>query len=217
MEFLKELFTEPLSFETFSKAVTDKGFKLADLSSGKYVDKDKLDKANTDLNDAKTTIQTLTTEAETLKTNGANADEWKSKFETLQNDIAEKEKIAKEEQAKAEREANILNRYNSVCVDKDGNPLEWSHDAIKTSYLQKFTEALGDETNTGKSDADIFKALTNDDVGAFKTTQPVVQLRGASPLNVEGITKEAFTKMGYAERTQLYSENPNLYNELKGE
>ena len=46
MDFLKELFTEPLSFEAFSKAVAEKGFKLADLSSGKYVDKDKLDTIN---------------------------------------------------------------------------------------------------------------------------------------------------------------------------
>lgn len=52
MEFLKELFTEPLSFDAFSKAAVDKGFKLADLSSGRYVDKDKLDKANADLKTA---------------------------------------------------------------------------------------------------------------------------------------------------------------------
>ena len=39
MDFLKELFTKPLSFEEFSAAVTSKGIKLADLSSGDYVAK----------------------------------------------------------------------------------------------------------------------------------------------------------------------------------
>lgn len=38
MDFLRELFSEPLSFEAFSKAVQEKGVKLADLSTGKYAD-----------------------------------------------------------------------------------------------------------------------------------------------------------------------------------
>lgn len=45
MDFLKELFTKPLSFEEFSAAVTSKGIKLADLSSGEYVAKGKLTEA----------------------------------------------------------------------------------------------------------------------------------------------------------------------------
>ena len=217
MEFLKELFTEPLSFEAFSKAVTDKGFKLADLASGKYVDKDKLDKAIGDLKAANDTVTTLTGELQTLKDNNATAEEWKKKFEDLQNDVSEKEKAAKAEREKAEREANILSRYNAVCVDKDGKALEWSHEAIKAAYLQRFTDALSDEANVGKSDADIFHALTKDDAAAFRGVQPVVNLKGASPLGAEALTKEAFAKMDYASRTKLYNENPTLYNELKGE
>lgn len=45
MDFLKELFTKPLSFEEFSAAVTSKGIKLADSSSGEYVAKGKLTEA----------------------------------------------------------------------------------------------------------------------------------------------------------------------------
>lgn len=186
MEFLKDLFTEPLSFEAFSKAVTDKGIKLADLASGRYVDKDKLDKANADLKTANDTISTMTNELEGLKNSNASAEDWEKKFNDLQTEISEKEKTAKEEKEKAEREANILSRYNAVCVDKDGKPLEWSHEAVKSAYLQKFTEALSDEANTGKSDADIFHALTKDDGAAFKGISPIVQLKGASPLNAGG-------------------------------
>ena len=64
----------------------------------------------------------------------------------------------------------------------DGKPLEWSHEAIKTAYLQKFTDALSNEANVGKSDADIFHALTKDDAAAFKGVQPTVSLKGANPL-----------------------------------
>ena len=147
MEFLKELFTEPLSFEAFQEAVTAKGFKLADLSGGKYVDKSKLDKAIGDLKTANETVTTLTSELNALKDNNATAEEWRKKYEDLQKDIDSKEKAAKAKKEKAEREANILNRYNAVCVDKDGKALEWSHEAIKTAYLQKFTDALSDEAN----------------------------------------------------------------------
>lgn len=41
MEFLKQLFQRPLSFEEFSKAVAENGVKLADLSTGNYVSKAK--------------------------------------------------------------------------------------------------------------------------------------------------------------------------------
>ena len=201
------------------EGITDEQLKAILDLNGTDINKTKgeYDTLKGELDTAKGTISTMTTELQGLKDSNANADEWKSKFETLQNDIAEKEKAANEATAKAEREANIANRYSSVCVDKDGNPLEWSHDAIKTAYLQKFNEAISDETNTGKSDADIFHELTKDDAVAFKGVQPQVQLRGGSPIGGEGLTKETFAKMAYADRTKLYTENPTLYNELKGE
>lgn len=143
------------------------------------------DTLKTKLKEAEGTIQTLTAEAETLKNNGADAEAWKTKFETLQNDIAEREAAAKAEREKAEREADIKSRYNAVCVDKNGKPLEFTHDAIRAEYLRKFSEILSDIDNTeyrGKSDADIFHALTKDDAAAFKGVQPTVNIRGANPL-----------------------------------
>lgn len=216
MEFLKELFTEPLSFEAFEKAVNAKGFKLADLSSGNYVAKDKFDKANNDLKTAQDSVKTITEELQGLKDKNATAEDWKAKFEQLQADNAEKEKQAKEQKEAEEKARNIEARYNAICVDKDGKPLEFTHDAIKASYLQKFTEALADETNTGKSDADIFHALTKDDATAFKTVQPDINIPGAKQLG-GNLTQNDFAKMNYMERAKLYSENQTLYNELKGE
>ena len=138
----------------------------------------------TDLKGKKEAFDTLNNEFENLKTSNAAAEDYKTKFEQLQNDIAEKEKAAKEEKEKAEREANILSRYNAAAVDKEGKPLEWSHEAIKNDYLHKFTEALSDAANEGKSDADIFNALTKDDGAAFKVPNAQNVFGGAD--NVSG-------------------------------
>lgn len=200
----KEVFMKREELKQIIEGITDEQLKAILDLNGADINKTKgeYDALKSELDTAKETISTLTTEAETLKTNNANADEWKSKFETLQNDIAEKEKAAKEAAEKAEREANILNRYNSVCVDKDGNPLEWSHDAIKNAYLQKFTEALADETNTGKSDADIFHALTKDDAVAFKGITPQVNLKGGSILGSSTEDVQARSIMGLPTETK---------------
>lgn len=213
MEFLKELFTEPLSFEAFSKAVIDKGFNLVDISKGKYVDRDKLDKANAELKTAKETISTMTTELDGLKANNASAEEWRQKYETLQHDVSEKERIAKEEAAAAEKEANLQARYSAVCVSKDGKPLEWTHNAIKDAYFTKFAAAVEDKANIGKSDADIFNNLVKDDATAFKGVQ-VVTLAGGKPIDIHGVSKEDFMKMGYAERLHLKTEQPELYKSM---
>lgn len=164
----------------------------------------------------KTAFDNLNAEFEKLKESNASAEDYKTKLEDLKKDIAEKEKAAKEEKEKAEREANILSRYNAVAVSKDGKPLEWTHEAIKADYLHKFTEALNDSANEGKSDADIFHELIKDDGAAIKVPGAQTIYGGASNVGGGNITKEAFAKMGYKERVKLYNENKELYNTLNG-
>ena len=48
-EFLKELFGDgALKYDDFEKALGEKGLKLANLTEGKYVDKDKFIKVEND-------------------------------------------------------------------------------------------------------------------------------------------------------------------------
>lgn len=162
MEFLRSLFTAPLSFEAFVEAVNKAGFKLADLSTGNYVDKSKFDKVSNELTEAKTTISTLTSEAEELRTKGATADEWKDKFEQLENENKEKAEKAEAERLEAEKAAAIDGRFDAAIGDK-----KFSHDAIRADYRRKFGEALESKDYEGKSDAEIFHALTKDDSSAF--------------------------------------------------
>ena len=91
MEFLKELFTEPLTFEAFSKAVSEKGYKLANLSGGEYVDKKKLTDALFKNKELTEQLSTMSGETQELKDKGATAEDYKSKFEQLQADIERKE------------------------------------------------------------------------------------------------------------------------------
>lgn len=212
MEFLKELFTEPLSYEGFEKAVNAKGFKLADLSGGEYVSKDKFDKANNELKEVKETLTTVTTELDGLKANNASAEEWKQKYETLQHDVSEKERIAKEEAAAAEKKANYQARFSAVAVDENGKPVKL-HPGIEKYYREKFYEAIEDKANIGKSDAEIYHALIKDDSEYNKPVQ-IVTLVGGKPINTHGVSKEDFMKMGYAERLQLKTEQPELYKSM---
>ncbi len=51
----------------------------------------------------------------------------------------------------------------------------------------------------------------------FEASSPPPKFSDKSnPGGSSDVTKEVFAKMGYAERTNLFSENPELYKELKG-
>lgn len=172
-----------------------------------------LEAVQVDLTTANSTIAQITSELDGLKANNASAEEYKTKFEELQKQIADKEAQEKAEKAAAEKEANIKARYTAASVDKDGKPLEWAHDAIRDSYYNKFAAALEDKANEGKSDADIFHALTKDDATAFKGVQAFV-LEGGKPIDTHGVSREDFAKMGYAERLKLKTEQPELYKAI---
>ena len=169
----------------FAEATDEQLKKIMDLNGSDVErEKGKLSALEKELEDKKAAFDTLNGEFETLKANNASAEDYKAKFEKLQEDIAAKEKKEKEAKEKAERDENILNRYNAVAVDKDGKPLEWTHEAIKADYLNKFSEALNDKANEGKSDADIFSALTKEDGAAFKVPGAQTVFGGAN--NVSG-------------------------------
>lgn len=185
---------------------------------GKEISKEQATQATVEdlknqLKQANETILTITTELDSLKANNASAEEWRQKYETLQHDVSEKDRIAKEEAAAAEKQANLQARYESAAVSKDGKPLEWTHEAIKNDYFTKFAAAVEDKANIGKSDADIFNSLVKDDATAFKGVQ-VVTLAGGKPINTRGVSKEDFMKMGYAERLHLKTEQPELYKAI---
>lgn len=130
MEFLKELFGEKaLTFDEFSKAVEAKKIKLADLSGGAYVSKDKLDAK---IDELKAVQESLSQRDEALKKwDGVDLDKLKAENEAktaeLNKQLAElKKQNAVETTLLAEniQDLKAIKAYidfDTVKVDEDGS------------------------------------------------------------------------------------------------
>ena len=189
------------------KSVADKIF--AERSKEIEAEKAKREKVEADLEANKKSLESLTKEFETLKTSNASAEEYKSKYEAI---VAENE--AKARQAEADRIAKekaegIDKRFDAVVGEK-----KFTHSAIRAEYRRQFETALSDKANEGKSDADVFHALTKDDATAF-TGVTAVRLQGGRPQGVGGkqyATKEEIMAIkDSAERISAIQNNPTLF------
>lgn len=163
MEFLKSLFTKPLSYDEFVAAVAGAGLKLADLSGGEYVAKGKLTEV-TDKNKALADkIASYERTIGEMKASAGNADALKSKITELEKTIADRDAA---EKAAAEAAA-IAGRFDAVSADKP-----FLNDFTKDGMLREFREAIGKPEYKGKGDAEIFAALTKDRDGIFANPNP---------------------------------------------
>ena len=137
--------------------------------------KSKVTALEADLKEKNKDFDKLNSEFEALKESGASAEDWKAKFEALQADNVAKEKQAEADRIMREKQESVNNRFTAVLGDK-----KFTHDAIKADYLKKFGDALDSKDYEGKSDADIFHALTKDDASAFEGVN-VFKLAGGRP------------------------------------
>ena len=187
------------------KEVAEKIF--AERSKEIETDKAKREKLEAELKEKKESLESLTTEIDTLKTSGKNAEEIQAKLDAL---IAERE--AEKAKAEADRLAkekadNVLSRFNAVKK-------KFKHNDIEQAYLKRFSDAIESKDFEGKSDTEIYHELTKDD--DCHEGVKAVHLAGGTPSGVGGksVTREDFNKMSYKERLQIYNENQALYNEL---
>ena len=182
MDFSSIFNGESLTLEQFNERTAS--LKLADLSTGEYVAKGKYDadvkKARDDLKNARETISALE----------AN----KGDMDTLQAEL-DKYKKAEEARTKAEQEAQAraatLERFKAAKGDK-----EFSSEYAESGVLEAFSKALADPANTGKGDAELFAALTQDAVGLFKNPQQEqVVIRGVNHQGGTIYTADQIRKM----------------------
>lgn len=144
--------------EVAEKIFAERGKEIA-------AEKTKREELEIALGETDKSLAKITEELNTLKETNADANEWKTKFEKLEKEIAEKEAQAAADKEAKEKADNIANRFKAVLGEMKK---EFSHSAIEADYLKKFGEALDVEENKSKSDEDIFHALTKDDASAFK-------------------------------------------------
>ena len=154
---------------TFADATPEQIKDLLDINSadiGRALGKQKeeLDTAQTDLATAKNRIKEL---------EATNGD-----AEAMRKKIAEYEeadKRRKEESEAAAALAKVTARFDAAAGDK-----QFIHEMVRKGVLDDFAKALKDEGNAGKSDVDIFDALTKDK-DYFKAQNQAMNMGRANP------------------------------------
>lgn len=194
---------------------TDEQLKAVMDLNGADVEKakSKVTALEAELKDKKADFDKLNSEFEALKTSNASGEDWKAKFEALQAENVAKEKQAEADRILAEKNADIERRFSECVGDK-----EFSHEAIKSEYLKKFSDALDSEEYKGKGDSDIFHALTKDDSAAF-TGVTAVKLAGGRPQGIIGSSKyntreEIYKIKDSATRQAEMLAHPHLFPEI---
>ena len=109
--------------------------------------------------------------------------------EKVRNDTS----LAEREQALAQREAELQQQKEAVeleqRLDKVRGDRKFTHEYVRQGVLADFQKALADEANKGKSDVEVFDALTKDKdgqpiLGIFETPPPKHKLVIPPPGNV---------------------------------
>lgn len=119
--------------------------------------KGELETVRADLEKANGTLKEYETTIADLKKSAEGNEDFKKKFEDLEQRIAD-EKAAAEKKAKEEaEEAEYANRFKTVVGEQ-----KWRDELTEKAVYAEFKTALQDETNKGKGDKDILAALTQD-------------------------------------------------------
>lgn len=119
--------------------------------------KGELETVKADLEKANGTLKEYETTIADMKKSAEGNEDFKKKFEDLEQRIAD-EKAEAEKKAKAEaEEAEYSNRFKTVVGEQ-----KWRDELTEKAVYAEFKTALQDEANKGKGDKDILAALTQD-------------------------------------------------------
>ncbi len=148
-EDIKKIF--PDATEEQLKGLLD--INTADIGKAKG----ELEAVKADLEKANGTLKEYETTIADMKKSAEGNEDFKKKFEELEQRIAD-EKAEAEKKAKEEaEEAEYSNRFKTVVGEQ-----KWRDALTEKAVYAEFKTALQDETNKGKGDKDILAALTQD-------------------------------------------------------
>ena len=109
-----------------------------------------LEKANGTLKEYETTIADMKKSAE-------GNEDFKKKFEDLEQRIADEKAEAERKEKEAAAEAEYSSRFKTVVGEQ-----KWRDELTEKAVYAEFKTALQDEVNKGKGDKDILETLTKD-------------------------------------------------------
>ena len=202
MEFLKNVFGEnALSFEEFKAAVeNDKNIKLANLTEGKFVDKEKLERKIAELEEAQTTITKL-------KESSADVEQLKQTIA----DYEQKEQKRSEDEAAAKELEEIKSRFSSLKGEN-----AFLNEGTERWIFDEFKNAITLEENKGKSDVDIYASITKDK-NIYENpnkliTTPTGNIGGGTAYKSK---EDILSIKDRSTRTKAILENPQYFPELQ--
>ena len=201
MEFLKEKLGEEL-YNQVAEKLKDSGMKLADLSTGAYVGKEKFDAQAEKLKLADEQLKAANkqiAEFKDMDVDGikAAAGEWKGKAEQAEKDAAAKIQAMEFDYALsgALTAAKVKNpKALKALLDLDGLKHNNGEIVGLNEQLEKIKE----------SDGYLFESEE-------KAPYVVKGTSGGAPASV---TKEAFEKMSYLDKLKLKTEQPEVFKLL---
>lgn len=148
-EDIKKIF--PDATEEQLKGLLD--INTADIGKAKG----ELEAVKADLEKANGTLKEYETTIVDMKKSAEGNEDFKKKFEELEQRIAD-EKAEAERKAKEEaEEAEYSNRFKTVVGEQ-----KWRDALTEKAVYAEFKTALQDDANKGKGDKDILAALTQD-------------------------------------------------------
>ena len=174
---LKELFgTEALTYEAFSKALSEKGIKLADLSTGDYVSKSKFDdelkSKDATITELNSQITTRDTDISNMKTKLENADtDNKTKVADLTKQLGQLQ--ATYDSAKSDYDAKLNKQSYEFAVKDFANTKKFTSNAAKRDFINEMiSEGLKMKDNSILGAEDFVKSYSTTNSDAFVVDAP---------------------------------------------
>lgn len=119
--------------------------------------KGELETVKADLEKANGTLREYETTIADMKKSAEGNEDFKKKFEDLEQRIADEKAAAEKKAKEEEEEAEYSNRFKTVVGEQ-----KWRDALTEKAVYAEFKTALQDEANKGKGDKDILAALTQD-------------------------------------------------------
>lgn len=148
-EDIKKIF--PDATEEQLKGLLD--INTADIGKAKG----ELEAVKADLEKANGTLREYETTIADMKKSAEGNEDFKKKFEDLEQRIADEKAEAEKKAKEEEEEAEYSNRFKTVVGEQ-----KWRDALTEKAVYAEFKTALQDEANKGKGDKDILAALTQD-------------------------------------------------------
>lgn len=177
-EDIKKIF--PDATEEQLKGLLD--INTADIGNAKG----ELETVKADLEKANGTLKEYETTIADMKKSAEGNEDFKKKFEELEQRIADEKAEAEKKATEEAEETEYANRFKTVVGEQ-----KWRDALTEKAVYAEFKTALQDEANKGKGDKDILETLTKDRNYWENPNQPAnmagmgtnVNTNGANPFN----------------------------------